>query len=154
MTFSLTIQADTFDAFKAKIIALEEMFAVDPVMPEVKAAVEAAKPAKATTKKVEEPKPEPEAETPAAEQVIEQAPEPEVEETSGIPACPDKEKDKEAFDAYVAEQVIPRVTKLVAKHGKPFMQDILARFDAPKATLVPADKMPLLLRQIDEALEG
>ncbi len=151
MTFSLTITADTFDAFKAKIIALEDMFAVetvaaDPVMPEVK---EAAKKAAPATKKAEEPKPEPEAEKVAEPKAEEpKAEEPKAETLAGVP---DK-SDKAAFDAFVAEQIIPRVTRIVAKKGKPFMLEILGNFNAAKATEVPTEQIPALIEQMDEAL--
>ncbi len=152
MTFSLTISADTFDAFKAKIIALEEMFApADPVMPEIKDVVAAAPKSEKdkAAKKVE-----PKAEEPAK---VEPQPEPEAvqEETKADTAdVPDKETDPAGFNTFTNDHIIPRVTRVVAKHGKPFMQELLTRFGVAKATQVPADKLPTLLKLMDEALEG
>ncbi len=182
MAFSLTIQADNFASFKAQIIALEEMFATevvaaDPVMPELRGATaeEAAardipgvKSKTGTIAKKADPKPEPqpEAETPASEQATEQTaegPKAEVESTALV--CPprpenydpknnDSDPATKAFSDFIAEQVIPRVTDVVKKHGKPFAQEIIARFGAEKATLVSNDKMAMMLKQLDEALEG
>lgn len=161
MTFSLTIQAETFDDFAAQCAALARQFnataaAVDPVMPEIKEPAKRGRPAKAE-EPVAEAQPDPEVVEAAAE-IPATKPEPEakadepVAETSIV--IPDKETDKAGFDAFVTEHIIPRVTKVVAKHGKPHMEAILKRFDVAKATLVPADKLPLLLKQMDEALEA
>jgi len=166
MTFSLSIQAETFEAFRAHLNAIAAHYNAttttpytavpvvdDPVMPEVKTATrsrKAAEPQPEPAPEVEETQPEPEAEQPAPAPGA-KANDPAAE--TGI-VIPDKETDKPGFDAFVTEHIIPRVTKVVAKHGKPHMEAILKRFDVAKATLVPADKLPLLLKQMDEALEA
>ena len=169
MTFSLTIQADTFDDFAAKCAALARQFnataaAVDPVMPEIREPAKRGRPAKAAEAvteaqddgaaiaSTEHPETEATVDEPDLNPASLETVEIEVPETGIV--IPDKETDKAGFDAFVTEHIIPRVTKVVAKHGKPHMEAILKRFDVAKATLVPADKLPLLLKQMDEALEA
>lgn len=158
MSFSLTINADTFDEFKAKIIALEDMFAVEtveapanPVMPELRGATaaQAAKPVKdkQAAKKPEPTAPEPETEAAVETTAAEETMETEAQNDLGVP---DKATDPDGFKTWVSEHITPRVVKAVTKYGKPVVNDLLASYGVEKASLIAAEDMAEFIAKLDD----
>lgn len=140
MAYELKITADNFAAFKAHIIALEEMFTLedtapvaDPVMPEVKKAA-----AKGTTKaepaKVEASKEE----TKAAEpEVSKEEPKAEVVEAKTLD---------------FQEDVLPLVFKLTEAKGRDAVIAVLETFSVAKASQVAPERFGEFVDALNAAI--